>query len=450
MKPRTKPRVALLLATPEGEVIAHPELEPALDGGAGPRPAAPDELIALPRGWELMQVPGARPVGFDPVTGRLEVVERCRLGRRTFAPIALAVHPPPGSVRTHLPALSFSALEPDPRPGLPLWAYTAVGARGAENMAALFRVDELSRWDPSLYDLPDLETRIETRCASAPENRVLEQLAMCATTYHCRCAQNIFYERWEGALPISPACNASCLGCLSKAPEWEAPVPQYRLRFSPSATEIAEVIVHHLDRAPEPMVSFGQGCEGEPTLNGSLLVDAVRRARSKTGNGVINLNTNGSRPKVVQDSVNAGVGAVRVSVNTFDQGVFRAYFRPDGFGLTELVESLRAAHSGGAYTSINLLLWPGWTDRRAELDAVSALVNEGCLDMIQLRNLCVDPVHYGALLPADRGQLLGLRGWVLELAARHPTLRFGTFNPRLAAPWYRDLPPLPISPMAQP
>ncbi|MBN2358295.1 MAG: radical SAM protein [Deltaproteobacteria bacterium] len=454
--PHRAARCALLVAAPDGQVYAHPDLDLVVDDGVAPRPAEPADLSPLPPGWELMQLPATRPLGFDRATGRIEVVDRCDLGGVTFEPRAVAVHPPPGFVRTHLPAARYLGegwIAPtvrDPgegRPGLPLWAYTAVGATGATHAAALFQADELSRWAPELYGTPDLTQRVAQRLRAEPDNRVLGQLARCALDYGCRCAQNIFYRRWEGALPTAPACNAACLGCLSKAPEWEAPVPQYRLRFTPTTAEISDVIVHHLERAPEPMISFGQGCEGEPTLNGGLLVEAIRQARARTARGVINLNSNGSRPKVVLDAVQAGVGAVRISVNSFDEAVFRAYFRPDGFGLNELIESLRLAHDAGAYTSINLLLWPGWTDRRAELDAVSALCDEGCLDMVQLRNLCLDPAHYQRVLPVERGQRLGLRGFVLELAARHPRLRFGTFNPRLAAPWYREVPPLPCSPL---
>jgi len=453
---RRSDRIALLVAAPDGKVFTHPQLDLVVDDGIAPRPADPGELTALPAGWELMRLPGVRPLGFDPDSGRVEVVERCDIGDGPFVPDAVAIHPPPGHVLTHFPGGHFTGLAPGTedddgaegqRPGLPLWAYTAVGGAGDRNVAALFQADEVSRWAPDLYDLPELTGRIDARQAAAPENRCLTQLAICATDYGCRCAQNIFYERWEGALAIASACNAACLGCLSRKPEWEAPVPQHRLRFTPGPEEVADVIVHHAERADEAMVSFGQGCEGEPTLNGELLVESVRQARGRSTRGVINLNSNGSRPKVIRDAVAAGVGAVRISINTFQEEVFRAYFRPDGYGLTEVVESLRSAKEAGAFTSINLLLWPGWTDRRAELEAVSALVTEGCLDMVQLRNLCVDPAHYNAVLPVERGQRLGMRGFVLELSARHPALRFGTFNPRLAAPWYQELSPLPFSPL---
>jgi molybdenum cofactor biosynthesis enzyme MoaA len=240
---------------------------------------------------------------------------------------------------------------------------------------------------------------------------------------------------------MAPACNAACLGCLSKDAEWDAPTPQKRLKFSPAADDIGRVIAHHLLHAPEPMASFGQGCEGEPTLSADPLVDGVTKARAATRQGVIHLNTNGSRPDVVRRAAVAGINSIRVSVNTFDEGVFSAYYRPKDYTLKDLVESLRVARDAGLYKCINLLIWPGWSDTYAEVELLSGLYQQGLLDMIQLRNLCVDPAHYAKVLPMTRTRVLGMRGFVNELHSRHPTLRFGTFNPRLASPWFADVPP---------
>lgn len=442
-------RVALLIANSQGEVFEHPTLEAVLDDGIAPRPATPLDMIPLPKGWEIMHLPSVRPLGFDRETGRVEVLESCDLGDGPFVPQAVAIHPPPSYVRSHFPGAKYLDLDEDgadpnaPRPGLPLWGFTAVGDYEGHKVAALFQGDELSRWDPPLYNLPELGQGIAERLQAHPDNAVLQQLSKCSKDYNCHCSQNIFYGRWEGALPIAPSCNAACLGCLSREPEWDAPVPQYRLRVAPSSEDIAEVIVDHLERADEGMISFGQGCEGEPTMRGDDLVNAIALARQKTSRGVINLNTNGSKPDVVERCVKAGLGALRVSINTFDEKVFNKYYRPHGFSMQDCIQSLRVAHNLGAYTSINFLLWPGWTDRVEEMDAISALVDEGILDMVQLRNLCVDPQHYNALLPKERGRRLGMRGFVLELAARHPQLRFGTFNPRLGTDWYEALPKLP-------
>ena len=468
-------RPKLLVAAHDGTVFEHPTLEMVLDNGLDVSRAGAKDLIPLPAGWDLMAMPGTRPIGYDPQSGRFVTVTSFDDHGKSFEPWAVAVHPPPGYMRLFHPGAEYTdATHPDvklrvavtvtaptsrsglplvhesggddgARPGLPLWAYTAVGMTRKGPMAALFLADETTRWAPSLYYQGDLKERIAKRVEADPDNQVLRQLAQCAGDYLCCCAQNVFYERWEGAVPIAPACTAACLGCLSKDPAWATPTPQKRLKFQPSADEIARVIAHHLERAPEPMMSFGQGCEGEPTMNGPVIVESIRRARERTNRGVINVNTNGSRPDTVRECARAGATALRISINTFDRDMYTAYYRPGDYDFDDVVKSLYVGRDEGMYVSINLLIWPGWSDRLAEVDAISKIVDDGALQMIQLRNLCVDPGHYRTVLPPreQRGMLLGMRGFVDELHKRHPKLRFGTFNPRLAADWYADVPVLP-------
>jgi wyosine [tRNA(Phe)-imidazoG37] synthetase (radical SAM superfamily) len=469
----TKTRPALLLATESGEIFQHPHLELAMDNGLDyVRPVA-SELTAVPPGWDIMAMPHTRPVGYDSETGEFVTLHEFTYEddagiSHTVVPCAVAIHPPPGYVRRYHPAAEYlDARHPDEkfketgggrlklfdadraeikadeaRPGLPLWAYSAVGFGKKGMVAAIFLADEVSRWKPDIYYRSDLDERIEKRLAQDPDNQILKQLSVCARDYLCCCAQNIFYERWEGALPSSPACTAACLGCISKDPEWDTPVPQKRLKFSPEAEDLKKVMVHHLETAPEPMVSFGQGCEGEPTMYGDALVESIRQTRAETPKGVININCNGSRPEVVRDAARAGAEALRISINTFDPDVFEAYYRPSDYNMETVLDSLRAGRDEGMYLSINLLIWPGWTDRMQELDRISALVDEGLIHMIQLRNLCVDPGYFRSILPPReaRGILVGMRAFVEELHRRHPKLRFGTFNPRLAADWYDAVP----------
>ena len=467
----------LLVAAPDGAVFEHPSLEMAIDNGLDVSRAGPRDLIPVPEGWDLMAMPGTRPIGYDPLKGVFTTLTTFKTAEgRTFEPWAVAVHPPPGYVRLFHPAAEYTdATHPDVklgrlaapavpattaralpivdaggdealRPGLPLWAYTAVGMTATGPMAALLLADETSRWAPSLYYRDDVKERIAARLQTDPDNQVLKQLAQCAGDYLCCCAQNVFYERWEGAVPIAPACTAACLGCLSKEPEWNTPTPQKRLKFQPTSEEIARVIAHHLETAPEPMMSFGQGCEGEPTMNHKVIVDSVRLARARTKRGVININTNGSRPETIRACAREGATALRISINTFDRSMYTKYYRPGDYDFDDVVRSLYVGRDEGMHVSINLLIWPGWTDRLAEVDAISAIVEDGALQMIQLRNLCVDPGHYRTVLPPreERGMLLGMAGFVAELHRRHPQLRFGTFNPRLAAEWYQEVPPLPL------
>ncbi len=469
----------LLVAAPDGSVYEHPTLQMALDNGLDTLRCTSADTIAVPEGWDLMAMPGTRPIGYNPATAQFETLTSFTAADgTTFEPWGVAVHPPPGYVRAYHPAVVYTdATHPDDklrkqhtvvvkknvkglpmleggddsaRPGLPLWAYTAAGMTSKGPVAALFLADETTRWAPELFYQADLKEKIAARIAEDPDNQVLRQLGECAGDYLCCCAQNVFYERWEGAVPIAPACTAACLGCLSKDPAWETPVPQKRLKFQPTPDEIARVMAHHLERAPEPMMSFGQGCEGEPTMNGPVIVEAIARTRARTPRGIININTNGSRPDTVRDCARAGASALRVSLNTFDRDMYTAYYRPADYDFDDVVRSLYVGRDEGMHVSINLLIWPGFTDQMVEVDRISKIVNDGALQMIQLRNLCVDPGHFRTMLPPreKRGLLLGMKGFVAELRKRHPVLRFGTFNPRLAAQWWPSVPPFPLSRVA--
>jgi len=445
----------MLFSTSDGQLLEHPYLKMAAHNGKEFVTPKPSELTVIPEKWDVMQLPDTLPVGVDPETGAFEIVDS--IPGTSALPRAVAIHPPPGYVRQFLPGakyLPYRAPEATGarlqqfdeggmtgRSGLPLWAYTAVGFAGTGTVAAMFQGDELTRWGPWLYYQKDLEEKVHARLALDPENPVLNQLKQCALEYRCCCAQNTFYGRWEAAVPMAPACNAACLGCLSKDAEWDAPTPQKRLKFSPDGKDIGRVIAHHLTTAEEAICSFGQGCEGEPTLSSEPLVEGVANARAVTRDGIIHLNTNGSKPKVVERAAEKGLSSIRVSVNTFDEAVFEAYYRPKDYKLSALYETLRVAKTAGLYRCINLLIWPGWSDTEAEMERISALCSEGLLDMIQLRNLCVDPAYYEKVLPKERGRVLGMRQMVDELHLRFPKLRFGTFNPRLASPWYEEVPP---------
>jgi hypothetical protein len=80
-------------------------------------------------------------------------------------------------------------------------------------------------------------------------------------------------------------------------------------------------------------MSFGQGCEGEPTMNHAVIVGAIEKARAQTKRGIINVNTNGSRPETIRACAKAGASALRISINTFDREMYTAYYRPGDYDL---------------------------------------------------------------------------------------------------------------------
>ena len=109
-----------------------------------------------------------------------------------------------------------------------------------------------------------------------PDNRLARHLEHCALTYGCPAGKNFFLGRYEAPLPTSRACNARCLGCLSLQQESGIPCSQDRIAFTPTAEEIAEVALTHIGRVNKAVVSFGQGCEGDPLMAARL--EAIQAA----------------------------------------------------------------------------------------------------------------------------------------------------------------------------
>ncbi len=405
----------LLYATADGRVKLHPSLEAVVRSGWDE--AAADRMVRIPAGATIMHLPGRHAVGRDANGTRVSLAAEGGL--------AVAAVLPPGYLRTWLPAY-------DAEPAaavLPLYGYAAVGAvEGVPHVAAL-RTDRWDVWDPGGEARRGMRTKIRLARRALPGNRLIEHLATCACDYRCLTAQNVFLGAGEGAIPVSPACNAACLGCISE--QWgDVPSPQTRLAFAPSAEEIAELAAWHLSAGARNFVSFGQGCEGEALTRGEALVEATRRIRAAAPKATIHINTNGSRPGTLSRLIDAGLNSARISIFSLDDARFRAYYRPVGYGLDDIAACADLLRAGGGQLTINLLTFPGITDSRDEIEALAAFVSRHGVHQVQLRSLNVDPAWLLSRLPGPtRG--IGMRAFVAELRARCPKLRLGNFT----RPW---------------
>ena len=163
---------------------------------------------------------------------------------------------------------------------------------------------------------------------------------------------------------------------------------------------------------------------------GDLLIESTRLIREATSEGTINLNSNGSRPEIVSKMVENGLDSIRVSMNSPREALYTPYYSPRGYTLEDAKESLKVVNRAGGFTSINLFVFPGVTDTEEELDALSEMIEDTGLEMIQLRNLNVDPEVYHRILPPDSVQEgMGTPRLMRALEKRHPHLRFGYYNP---------------------
>ena len=242
--------------------------------------------MPLPEGAELCLLPGRRAVTMNEA-GQVE-----RLGPGLLAVAAIL---PMGYTRTLVPAFERE----ENAPLLPLFGYAAVALKGDALVVAAVPGDDNEKWHPYRYNTKDLRKKVKAVTAALPQNRIVKQLGDCSLKWHCCTAQNLFYRRWEAGIPTSPVCNANCLGCISLQPAECCPSPQSRIQFSPTVREVAEIAVYHLSTAPEAIISFGQGCEGEPLTEGHLLEAAIALFRARGGKGTVNLNSNASDPAAV-------------------------------------------------------------------------------------------------------------------------------------------------------
>jgi MoaA/NifB/PqqE/SkfB family radical SAM enzyme len=188
--------------------------------------------------------------------------------------------------------------------------------------------------------------------------------------------------------------------------------------------------VPHLETAPFPIVSFGQGCEGEPLLMWETIRESNIEIRKHTSKGSININTNGSKPNAVKALCEVGLNSIRVSTNSARPEIYLPYYRPNNYQFEDIIESLKVVKSFGGWTSINYFVFPGMTDSVAEYEALRQLIIDTDLDMIQWRNFNIDPDWYlGKIGVIDSGEILGMKQLMQLLKEEFPQLKYGYFNP---------------------
>jgi pyruvate-formate lyase-activating enzyme len=389
-------------------------------------PLARGQTIAMPYGSELMYLPDRVPVLFNLGAGGLEeVAENPYAAGEPLFPVA--AFNSPGNVITHVGAYR----EKSRARSLPLFAYGAVGWYHGRFRSAALTVDREPRQDLRRMDPAQVKAGVKALRRHMPRNRLRQHLETCALIHGCPAGKNFFLGRYEAPLPTATVCNARCLGCLSLQKNSGISCTQERIAFTPSAEEIAEVALFHIGRVKKAVVSFGQGCEGEPLSAAPAIEPAIRLIRSKTRRGTINLNTNASLPDVVARLCDAGLDSIRVSLNSVRRECYEAYFRPKGYGFEDVLRSIDIAHEKGKFVSINYLNSPGFTDTPEEAEAFLSFMEDHPIHMIQWRNLNFDPIRYWKAMhsAAPLGKPMGMDVLIQGTRGRFPNLKFGYFNP---------------------
>ena len=418
--------VTAVVANSAGEIFDLPGYSAAGMAGAALVPLKLDDTIPMPFGGELMMMPDRTPVLYHIGNRRFEILDE-----NPYAPgepiFPVAAFNSPGFVISYV-----SAYRENTAAGfLPLFSYGAVGWHEDKFRSAVIRVDREPRQDLRRMKPEDVVAGIADIQRKMPDNRLETHLEKCAMEYGCPAAKNFFLGRYEAPLPTSPNCNARCLGCLSLQKDSEIHISQTRINFTPSSAEIAEIALLHTQRVKQSVVSFGQGCEGDPLLAAHVIAPAINQIRSVTGGGTINMNTNGSKPQTLKKLFEAGLDSVRISLNSVRKDCYNAYFRPNGYRFSDVMKSIEIALELGKFVSINYLNCPGFTDSPKELEALTEFLKAHPIGMIQWRNLNFDPMRYWNMMSAvaDPGPPLGMQHILDGIKESFPGLKFGYFNP---------------------
>jgi pyruvate-formate lyase-activating enzyme len=406
----------LVYADEDGNVFDHPKLHGIARSGNKLVELLEEELIPLPAGATLVGLPHTRPVGMDPISGEMMPL------KGSYQAVGALL--PQGFTRYYVPGYTKT----DKTQKFPLFGYTAVVWKDGGFYVAAGQSDDPERWNPENCDRGELELQVDRLVKKYPENRLYQHLSHCALTYECLTASNTFLQRWEGAVPVSFSCNAGCYGCISEQPDDSGFVaPQTRLKFKPMADEVVEIMLEHLKK-PDAIISFGQGCEGEPSTQAPTIIEAIKRVRAITSNGYININTNAGLSDHMRAITDAGLDLMRVSTISALDDHYNAYYKPRGYTLKNVEKSLRYATDQGVYTSINYLVFPGVTDREEEIEAMIGFAKRTGLKLIQMRNLNIDPDAYLSLIPEPQGEIYGMKTLLDIFREELPNVVIGSYT----------------------
>jgi pyruvate-formate lyase-activating enzyme len=380
----------------------------------------------LPYGSELMFLPDRMPILHNLTTGEFEAMHENPYdsGSPLFP---VAAFNSPGYVLSHCCAYQEAPVANM----LPLFSYGAVGWHPDGFRSAVIRVDDEPRQDLRFMKTEDVVNGIRALRKNMPANRLRAHLEHCAMTYGCPAGKNFFLGRYEAPLPTSQSCNARCLGCLSLQQQGIISNSQERIAFTPTPDEIAEIALYHIHRVKSAVVSFGQGCEGDPLLAADVIEPAIRLIRSKTLEGTININTNASMPDILEKLVDAGMDSMRVSMNSVRSACYEAYFRPKGYKFSDVEASIDLAIDRKRHVAVNYLNCPGFTDVPEEVDALKAFLFKHPIHFIQWRNLNFDPLRYLKEMhrTAPYGRPIGMENVLRLIREQFKGVSHGYFNP---------------------
>jgi pyruvate-formate lyase-activating enzyme len=162
-------------------------------------------------------------------------------------------------------------------------------------------------------------------------------------------------------------------------------------------------------------------------MQADTVAEATRRLKTATARGTVNFNSNGSFPDRVRMLCDAGMDSMRFSMNSVQEEYYNRYYRPVGYSFADVEESVRTAKERGLFTMINYLVSPGLTDSESEVAALLSFIERTGVDMIQMRNLSIDPHFYNRRMELH-GRGIGMYRMMQRVKNAFPRIQYGYFN----------------------
>lgn len=408
----------LLVSDEKGNIFEDKNLKVIVREGNKLRIPELNEFIELPEGSDIFYLPKHYAIGYNEKKQKIEISKK---GYAVAAFVAPAY--------TQLALAAWKKM--NDAPTLPLYAYTAIGWYKNKFYTTALRIDPDIRQDCRLFDQKKVIANTKLFLKKYPHNRLVKHLVHCATVYYCPAARNYFLKRFEAPLPTSPTCNSRCVGCISYQPKESGFKPtQNRITFIPTPQEIAEIAIDHLNTAPNPIVSFGQGCEGEPLLVADIIEESIKIIRKHTKQGIININTNGYSPEKIEKLIKAGLDSARISMNSFIKANYINYYKPTNYTFEDVLNSIKTLRQHKKWCSINYFVLPGYTNSKEEIEALKYHIENLKFNMIQWRNFNIDPDYYDkeiqlSLIKPEVTMLQHIK----QIKDTYPFLYHGYFNP---------------------
>ena len=286
---------ALLFADPSGRCYEHPRLLATVRSGRRGCSLPPEPGVPLPEGGRLCTCPAAGRWGWTRRPASWCSCPRSQVGRRRFVPDAVG-------------ALAPARLDADlpPRRGAQAdgAGASAVGVHrgGWVGRGRPGRLGAAHRPAHALGPGALLHAGARRRGCEARARRT-RRTGCCGSSRPARWSIAASPRRTSstagtrGRIPVSTMCNAALRGLHLRPARGRA----RRRRTSgwttdPRAEEMARVArgPPAARAGPRAMVSFGQGCEGEPLTRWRVIAEAIRlHPRAQTAGARCNINTNG-------------------------------------------------------------------------------------------------------------------------------------------------------------